>query len=310
VSSESNKDLRDIISSWEKHLKNSSGLSVNTVAAYLSDLQLFIDFLKNYNGNDIDFVDFLNINKSDIRSCFLYRKNKKDTPRTISRNLSSIKSFMKYLIETKIVKHCEILSMRPPKIAKTLPRPLSAKQINDVLDSISMIKKTTWIVNRDKAILMLIYSVGLRINEALSLNRSDIFNSNGFINILGKGSKVRSVPLIEDIKFLITDYIQSSNFPNSKALFVNKFGDRLTASSVQKLIKKSRDILGLSGDVTPHALRHSCATHLMENTGDLRSIQELLGHSSISSTQIYADVAKKYISDVYDKCHPMSCRKK
>jgi integrase/recombinase XerC len=249
--------------------------------------------------------------------------------------------------------------MRPPKVSKALPRPLTIDQINGVLDTVGTLKQTGWIIKRDRSILALIYSVGLRISEALSLNRSDILMSSGFVNVVGKGSKVRSVPLVGEVRDVIMDYISSvepggvlpkqsvyedfegrtqrrtavysdvhedsssdsdvqrtietqpgKGSNGSEALFVNKDGKRLSASSIQKLVKAARKVLGLSATVTPHALRHSCATHLVECGGDLRSIQELLGHSSISSTQIYADVAQRYISDVYDKCHPLAMRGK
>ena len=300
------KSLNNLIEMWIKNLLNSKSLALNTTESYLSDLKLFIKFLSEYKSEEINLNHFLDLKKGDIRSWFLSRKNKNDSAKTLSRGLSSIKSFMKYLIETKNLYDSEIFNMKPPKVEKGLPRPIPINKINDILDSISDIKQTPWIIKRDRSLLVLIYSVGLRINEALSLNKSDIFNSNDFINVIGKGSKTRSVPLIKTIKDSIIDYIKSSDFPDSEALFVNRFGERLSASAVQKLVKKSRNLLGLSDSVTPHALRHSCATHLMENDGDLRSVQELLGHSSISSTQIYADVAKKYISDIYDKCHPMS----
>jgi integrase/recombinase XerC len=200
--------------------------------------------------------------------------------------------------------------MRPPRIEKTLPRPLSIKQINDILATIKDIKQTEWIVKRDRAILVMLYSVGLRITEALNINRCDIVNSSGFVDVVGKGCKVRTVPLIDPIRSIVVDYMSSCPFRDSKVLFVNKYGEKLSASAIQKLVYAARKLLGLSDSVTPHALRHSCATHLMENGGDLRSIQELLGHSSISSTQIYADVARRYITAVYDECHPLAKKSK
>lgn len=189
---------------------------------------------------------------------------------------------------------------------KNLPRPLSVSQINEILSTISEIKQTDWIIKRDKALLVMIYSVGLRISEVLNLNKDDISATSHSITVLGKCGKIRVVPMIDIVKDSIFEYLNACEHNNSTALFVNNRGKRLTPSAVQKLIKKSRELLGLSDKVTVHALRHSCATHLMESTGDLRGIQELLGHSSISSTQIYADVTKKYIVEIYDKCHPLS----
>ena len=298
--------LNYFIDSWLKYLNGSRGLSINTIEAYKSDIKQLILFLQNYKGIEISMEHMLSLEKSDVRGWFLYRKNLGESTKTISRGISSLKSLLKYLINENILKDSEIITMKPPKIEKSLPRPLSITQINDILFSVIDIKQTDWIIKRDKSLLVLIYSVGLRISEALNLNRADISNSIDSISILGKGGKIRLVPIIASVRRVIEDYITSCKFKVSEALFVNNRGNRLSASAIQKLVKKSRELLGLSNKVTPHALRHSCATHLMENTGDLRGIQELLGHSSISSTQIYADVAKKYIADIYDKCHPLS----
>ena len=306
-------DLCVILNNWRENLLNAKSLSLNTADSYLIDISLLIQFLKEYRQEDLDYNGLIRIKKQDIRSWFLYRKNKKDSSKSMARGLSAVKNLLRFFIEKNIIDGHEILRMKPPKITKSLPRPLSIEQINSVLESITDIKQTDWIIKRDKALLVLIYSVGLRVNEALSLNKADITNSSDFISVIGKGNKIRMVPMIKSIRELLLDYISSIEVnpdPDSEALFVNRFGNRISASAIQKLVQKSRRLLGLSETVTPHALRHSCATHLMESSGDLRSVQELLGHASISSTQIYTDVAKKYVSDVYDKCHPLSHKKK
>jgi integrase/recombinase XerC len=302
----SHSELQKHIAEWSKHLRNSAGLSRNTINSYTLDIKLLLLFLKEYKATEVSMNCIQNLTKNDVRSWFLYRRNKGDTTKTISRSLSSTKNFFKYLCSMKLVDGNDIIGMRPPKIEKSLPRPLSINQINDILETVSVIKQADWIIKRDRTLLALIYSVGLRITEALSLNREDVINSTEYIKIVGKGGKERMVPVIDSIKSILIDYVNSSQFPDSIALFVNKFGNRLSSSSIQKLVKKSRKLLNLSDNVTPHALRHSCATHLMEGGGDLRSIQELLGHSSISSTQIYTDVTQRYISDVYDRCHPLA----
>ena len=299
-------NLRSAINSWLKYLKNSLGLSENTVNSYLSDLNQLILFLNEYNSSETDFNVLKSLTKNDIRAWFLQRKNNGECAKTIARGLSAVKSFIKFLTVQKEIESNNILTMRPPKTPKNLPRPLNISQINDIITSISDIKQTDWIIKRDKALLALIYSVGLRISEALNLNKCDISNTNDQITILGKGRKLRVVPIVKSIKEAIFDYLNNCKFKDAIPLFVSNHGKRLTASAVQKLVKKSRELLGFSEKVTPHALRHSCATHLMENSGDLRGIQELLGHASIASTQIYADVAKKYIATVYDQCHPLS----
>lgn len=298
--------LQNLIEEWLRYLKSARNLSTNTVEAYRSDIKQLVSFLQEYSGEPVSVDYICSLARSDIRAWFLFRKNAKETAKTISRGLSALKSFIRFLIHDKKIENSVVLSIRPPKIEKSLPRPLNISQINNIIDTIGDVKQTDWIVKRDRALLVLIYSVGLRISEALNLNRENISYSTDSLTILGKGGKSRVVPLLDPVKTIIFEYMNSHKFDDSVALFVNNRGDRLTASSVQKLLKKSRELLGLSSKVTPHALRHSCATHLMENTGDLRGIQELLGHSSISSTQIYADVAQKYIAEIYDKCHPLS----
>lgn len=300
------RSLGSLLNSWLRYLGYSCGLSHNTIHAYSSDMRQLLLFLRDYKGAEVETSDIAGLTKSNIRAWFLARRNAGETARTLARGLSAVKSLVKYLIDEKVIEDCEVLTMRPPKLEKSLPRPLTIAQLNDVISALHRLKRTSWMVKRDKALLVLIYSVGLRISEALSIDRRDIANSSGALNILGKGGKARVVPLVEPVKAIIDDYLDACEFKLAEALFVNNTGGRLTASAVQKLVKKAREWLGLSDKVTPHALRHSCATHLMENTGDLRGIQELLGHSSISSTQIYADVAKKYITEIYDKCHPLS----
>jgi integrase/recombinase XerC len=304
-------ELESAIASWTRHLRNSRALSPNTISSYTSDVGLLVRFLVNYKAEEISLGHIKDIDKADVRAWFLYRRENGESTRTVARGLSAIKSLLKYLCESgSMAGASDVITMRPPKISKTLPRPLTIDQINEILDTIGTLKQTGWIIRRDRAILALIYSVGLRISEALSLNHSDILTSSGFMNVVGKGSKIRSVPLVGEVKDIIMDYISSTEHHDSDALFINKDGKRLSASSIQKLMKAARKVLGFAATVTPHALRHSCATHLVECGGDLRSIQELLGHSSISSTQIYADVAQRYISDVYDKCHPLAMRGK
>jgi integrase/recombinase XerC len=298
--------LKAHLTNWARYLGTSKSLSNNTIDAYLSDLILLIDFLRQYKAENISIEHLKNLDKRDIRAWFLNKKKNMRSTKTMARGLSALKSFLQYLIEIKLIQGSEILTIRPPKVEKLLPRPLLTSQINDILNIVHGIKQTEWIIKRDRAILLLIYSVGLRVSEAISLNRSDVPPSASFININGKGGKVRQVPLLKSVSNTIQEYVNVCDFGESTALFVNKFGNRLSQREVQRLMEKARTLLGLSENVTPHALRHSCATHIMENSGDLRGIQELLGHSSISSTQIYVDVAQKYVSEVYERCHPLS----
>jgi integrase/recombinase XerC len=324
------------LESWKKHLLLETNYSKNTVKSYENDIILLERFLNEYSSGQILIS---NLSKQVIRAWILYRQNKGDSPRSISRGISSIKSLHKFLIKNKIIEKSDILNMKSPKVSRTLPRPLTISQLNNVINSIHDIKQTCWIVKRDRALLTLIYSVGLRISEALSIKKEDIQNSSGYLNITGKGGKTRVVPLLDNVRKIIEEYIDlcpyykaweaaaarqlkagrsrgllvgeaygaaAASEDSSSYLFVNRFGEQLHPTSVQRLMQKSRRLLNLSEKVTPHSLRHTCATHIMENSRDLRGIQELLGHSSISSTQIYADITKKYLTEVYDKCHPLS----
>lgn len=292
--------FENIISDWKKYLCYESNYSKNTVDSYAIDVSLLTKFLLKYGD---DNIDAFNVTKQIIRAWILDRNNKGDSPKSIARGLSALKNLHRFLILNNCIENSDILRMRAPRAFKTLPRALSMSNLNSVIDCVHCIKMTDWMAKRDKALLVMIYSVGLRISEALTLKRFDVINSNGFLNINGKGGKHRMVPLMREVRSLVEEYLIVCPF-SSEWLFVNKFGEKIGSTSVQKLLQKARRMLNLPENITPHSLRHTCATHLMENSGDIRGIQELLGHASLNSTQIYADVTKKYIIDTYDKCHP------
>ncbi|MDR1234449.1 MAG: tyrosine recombinase XerC [Holosporales bacterium] len=301
--------MQQLLDEWRKEILFCRGMSTNTCDSYAADLVLLVRFLQEYKATQIQLDDLLSLEKQDIRAWFLSRRNDDISAKSLARSLSALKSFLKYCIKKGMIQDSKILDIRPPRIHKSLPRPIAAEYINEIMETVHECKKTNWIIMRDISLLALIYSVGLRISEAINIKKDDFLRSSGFLQITGKGGKTRSIPLIDDVRKLITKYLDASIFPEAEHLFVNRFGMKLSASTTQKLLKTLRRKLGLAETVTPHALRHSCATHLMESSGDLRSIQELLGHSSISSTQIYADIAKKHITDVYDRCHPLSIQK-
>lgn len=298
--------LKDAIDDWKQYLRIESNYSQNTVDSYVFDISLLYKFLTKYGDEDISVF---NVSKQIVRAWILDRNNNGTSSKSIARGLSALKNLHRFLLVNHYIENSDILRMKSPKVVRTLPRALSISNFNNIIESIHEIKQTDWIVKRDISLLVMIYSVGLRISEALSLKTADILENNTFLNIEGKGGKVRSVPLISSVASLLKEYLNACPFA-SKWLFVNKFGEKIGVTSVQKLIQKSRRLLNLPENITPHSLRHTCATHLMENSGDIRSIQELLGHSSLSSTQIYADITKKYIIETYDKCHPFSNQSK
>ena len=295
------KDCDKILQKWHKHLLLNLNYSENTINSYDCDIKLLQDFLLGYRENATIFT----VQKSDIRAWILSRYNTKCNAKTIARGLSAIKNLHKFLLDEHIIKNSDILSMRSPKITSTLPRPLSTKQLNNLIESARIVKKTSWIVKREKALIVLLYATGLRISEALSLKISDI--NEEFLSITGKGGKTRFVPLLQSVKELLNDYVKSIPF-SSNFLFLNRFGKKLHPGAVQYSLRNIRRKIGLPETVTPHAMRHTCATHIMENSGDLRSVQELLGHQSVCSTQIYADITGRFINQTYKKCHPLATK--
>jgi integrase/recombinase XerC len=305
-------DLQSIILRWNKNLNCIKALSRNTVIAYQEDLSLFLSFFQKYKGRNISLEDVALLTKTDWISWFIDRKNKNNSVRSIARGLSALKSFFSFLVDNKVIEDHEILTASRPKVSKRLPRPLFIAQINEILHSFEEIKKTNWLVVRDKTIVVLLYATGLRISEALSLNRKDVLCSSCFLHIIGKGGKARIVPILSEMKTIIEKYIAIVPFDLDieDPLFVNKEGTRLSSSAVQKVMRTSRRLLNLSETVTPHSLRHTYASQIMEQSGDVRGVQELLGHANLSSTQIYTEISKQYITETYDRFHPMSLKKK
>ncbi len=300
--------VSDMIDMWLKHLSYCKNLSRNTVDSYEQDLKLFREFLSGYRGCKNEDVDIIAIDKCDVRAWFLSRMKCGHNAKSISRGLSAIKSYLSYLqmCGAQTDSHTEIMLMKSPRVKKSLPRPVKPDDIYRIIDSIRAFRKMSWEVKRDRAILVLIYSVGLRISEVLGIEVDDI--CDGSIRVYCKGGKNRYVPLLDCVSNLIREYLDEipNHIVRSKYLFLNSRGGRISRGSLELLVSKIRKLMSMDKSVTPHALRHSCATHLIEQGADLRHVQELLGHSSISSTQIYSDVANSYMCQVYGKCHPLS----
>jgi len=229
-------------------------------------------------------------------------KNNNISPKSQARSKAAIKSLFKFLNKNNFVKNTAIFNLQPAKINKQLPRPLSFNEVIDVINISG--KKNDWTGVRDKTLFTLIYAAGLRLSEALQLNKSHVKDVDN-IRITGKGGKVRSIPLIESAKIAIDELLnvipdQEMNSP----LFIGLKGKRLSSRQVQKTIEEVRNKLSLPKTVTPHSLRHSFATHLLEKGVDLRTLQELLGHSSLSTTQGYTAVTVATISKVHKLAHP------
>jgi len=302
-----NKHIEDAFTNWLGNLKEVRNLSDNTLISYKHDIKSFIEFISTHTGSEVS-IKYLNDMKiSDFRSFLSYLRNKDISSTSIARIISSLKSFFNYLLNTNLIESTVVQSLRTPKQKKSLPRPISSELAIETIKHAQDMEKEKWIGLRNKSILMLLYGCGLRISEALNLNFEDI-NENDYLIIKGKGNKERMVPLMDYVKNDIENYIHEcpKNFMKDDPLFVGKRLDRLSPRIIQYVLEKIRHNLSLPETATPHALRHSFATHLLNSGGDLRTIQELLGHSSLSTTQKYTKVETEKLYDAYSKAHPLA----
>ena len=271
--------------------------SHNTIEAYKKDLDKF----KEFNGN----MTLLNINKDTIKSYLKYLHEQHMNERSIARNISSLKSFYKYLIINKIVKQNPLECISSPKLGKKLPNTLSEEEINQLLN-IKLIDNYSF---RNKAMLELMYATGLRVSELVNLKVYDVNLEEALVKTMGKGSKERIIPIgdyaLNALKIYINDY-RSTLFKRevNDYLFLNNHGKPMTRQGFFKIIKKLALEQGIKKDFSPHTLRHSFATHLLSHGADLRIIQELLGHSDVSTTQIYTHMSNEQLEDTFKKYHP------
>jgi len=292
--------MEALVQKFVTFLERDKRLSMNTLQSYRRDIEQYITYLREINLPNIS-----NTNKATVVAYLMNLQKKGRATSTISRNLASIRSFYQYITKSKIIETDPTSELESPKVEKKLPQILSTKEVELLLEQP---KCTDLKGYRDKAMLELLYATGIRVSELISLNISDINIEAGFIKCI-KGSRERMIPIGSIAIAALQEYlIKSRNFlvqsENEKALFVNVNGKRLTRQGFWKIIKQYKNQAKINKDITPHTLRHSFAAHLLENGADLRSIQEMLGHSDISSTQIYAQIAKNKIKEIYKKTHP------
>lgn len=297
-----NNDVISIIKKWEDWLIHEKRFSENTISSYKRDLSQFCDFLTDHFGGQANLKKLEKLKLRDIRS-FMSNQTAKGLSRSsLSRKVSSVKSFFRWMSKNDIIENSAILSVTNPKIPKTLPRAVEVDDAFNIIEKVKEFSTKSWIAKRDAAIFTLLYGCGLRISEALKLNLND-YKKEKHLRILGKGNKERIVPMLPQISEAIDEYLLDCPYKikAGEALFLGARGDRLSARVVQRQMEKVRFALNLPDDLTPHALRHSYATHLLINGGDLRTIQELLGHSSLSTTQKYTKVDLEAIKKDYQK---------
>ena len=304
-----NADLQTLIDDWLSEL-NQRDLSRHTVEAYLRDVTQFIAFLAEHSGQEVSPDSFYTLKAMDVRSFLAKRRNVEATQsRSLARSLSGLRSFTLYLSEKNYPVSAAFKIVRSPRIPKSLPRPLSQSDALQMIAVAGDMSSHPWENLRNQALLVLIYGCGLRISEALNLSYGDRPKPDNIsIRITGKGKKQRDAPILPLIENAIQQYIQAApfDFKNDDPLFRGVRGGRFSARQVQMIVEKCRRSMGLPDTVTPHAFRHSFATHLLAAGGDLRTIQELLGHTSLSSTQIYTEIEDTELGRIYKNAHPRS----
>ncbi len=296
--------LEKILNDWILYNSRVRNLSYNSIQSYGLDLRSFCIFVFNGNTN-VSLSDFTKIKLPEFRNWIVFLKSQSLGSATICRKISSLKNFLSWLETTHNIKNPDIEKLESPRKEKTLPRPNSVKEIEKLIKSIEKSHEEKWVIHRNKAILILLYTCGMRISEALGLRQSVLPLADSII-IRGKGNKERMVPILDITARAISDYLKSMPFDkkSNDFLFLGVRGKKLAPRSFQKVIEKARKENGLLETTTPHSLRHSFATHLLNEDTDLRSIQKLLGHSSLNSTEIYTKIEEKKLLKVYISTHP------
>jgi integrase/recombinase XerC len=297
---------------WLTHLKSERRLSPKTLEAYARDLRQCLDFLCEHWGTRVTLARFSLLEASDIRAFMAMRRADDIAGRSLMRALAGMRSFGRFLEREGKGKVGALSAIRAPKIGKSLPKPLpiaSAKRLADA-DERAGETRETWILARDAAAMALLYGSGLRISEALSLKRRDVPKpgEGDVLIVTGKGNKTRMVPVLQNVLALIAEYVGMCPhvLAQDAPIFVGARGGPLSPRIIQLTMERMRGALGLPDSATPHALRHSFATHLLSRGGDLRAIQELLGHASLSTTQIYTGIDSERLLEVYRSAHPRS----
>ncbi|WFU81606.1 tyrosine recombinase XerC [Bradyrhizobium sp. CIAT3101] len=295
---------------WLAHLGAERRLSPKTLEAYGRDLRQCLDFLCSHWGERVTLERFSSLEATDVRAFMAMRRADDIAGRSLMRALAGLRSFGRFLEREGKGKVGALSAIRAPKVAKTLPKPLpmaSAKRLADA-DERAGEDRETWILVRDAAVMALLYGSGLRISEALGLKRREVPKpgEGDVLVVTGKGNKTRMVPVLQNVLALVQEYVSMCPhaLPQDGPIFVGARGGPLSPRIIQLAMERLRGALGLPDSATPHALRHSFATHLLSRGGDLRAIQELLGHSSLSTTQIYTGIDSERLLEVYASAHP------
>ncbi|MDS7598053.1 tyrosine recombinase XerC [Agrobacterium tumefaciens] len=292
--------------SWLVAIAGERRLSDNTVEAYERDTRQFLIFMTGYIGQPAGISDIADLRPVDLRGFLASRRKEGAGPRSLGRHLAGLRSFLRHLQKKGLVNAAGATAMRAPKQPKSLPKPLTDRQALKITTAEAQLSEEPWIAARNAAVLALLYGCGLRISEALGLTPDDFAGATRSLRVTGKGNKTRLVPLLPVVLEAIESYRKLCPYHLSadEPIFLGARGGKLQPAIIQREMQKLRGALGLPENATPHALRHSFATHLLAGGGDLRTIQELLGHASLSTTQVYTGVDTARLLEIYDNAHP------
>jgi len=293
--------MESLIQEFIDYLGHEKGLATNTLESYSRDLKQYYGFLSGDSTASLE-----NASQSTIVAYLMHLRKQGKATATIARRLAALKAFYQFLVKENYVATDPTGDLSSPKLERKLPKVLTVSEVERLLNQPDL---STPAGKRDKAMLELLYATGIRVSELVNLNLLDVDLKEGFVRCTGKGSKERVVPMGEIAISALKTYLESARpklvtDPKEKALFVNHHGKRLTRQGFWKIVKKYAAQAQIRKEITPHTLRHSFATHLLENGADIRAVQEMLGHADISTTQIYTHVTKDRLKDVYAKSHP------
>jgi integrase/recombinase XerC len=297
-------DIARQLAGWRRDLASVRRLAPKTLEAYGRDLGQFLAFLAPHSGGPVSLTTLRELRAADFRAFMASRRAEGVEARSLARALSAIKGFFRYLEREGVVASEALNIVRTPKTRKSLPKALTVPEAKASIAGVAEMEERPWVAARDMAVLSLCYGAGLRISEALALCRADL--DGPALRVTGKGGKTRLVPLLDSVRAAIDAYLKLCPFPltPTQPLFRGVKGGVLSPRLIQLRVEQLRGALGLPPGATPHALRHSFATHLLGRGGDLRAIQELLGHASLSTTQIYTAIDTDRLLDAYRAAHP------
>lgn len=300
--------VRDVIKDFLDYLTVEKGFSDNTRFAYKNDLGQLAGFIESQKAQPGPMLSWATFTRQGILNYFLWLKEKGYTNTTQARKVAATRSFFDFLMSEGYIKENPIENLASPRVGKSLPKPISIGEVHRLLEEPA--KLSTSESKRDKAMLQLLYASGMRVSELMSLNLDDVNTGEEWTRCFGKGRKERIIPIHSQAVAIINEYLKEARprlagkHNEEKALFLNRRGTRLTRQGFWQILKAYAESAGLSTEITPHTLRHSFATHMLNGGADLRSVQELLGHANISTTQVYTHLTSEHIRQTYEKSHP------